>query len=35
MIYREFMWTCPNASEACPMLLRYEQRKEQEVDDFW
>jgi hypothetical protein len=29
------MWTCPDASEAHPMLLRYEWRKEQEVDNIW
>jgi hypothetical protein len=27
--------TCPNASEAHPMLLRYEQRRRWEVNDFW
>jgi hypothetical protein len=26
---------CPNASTACLMLLRYEQRQEQKVNDFW
>jgi hypothetical protein len=29
------MWTCPNMSDAHPMLLRYKQRKEWEVKDFW
>jgi hypothetical protein len=34
------MWTGPNASEACPMQLRYERRGMREVDDnrwvdFW
>jgi hypothetical protein len=27
--------TCPNASEAHPVLLRYEQRRRPEVDDIW
>jgi hypothetical protein len=26
------MWTCPDASKAHPMLLRYEWRKEPKVD---
>jgi hypothetical protein len=29
------MQTCPNTSEACPVLLRYKWREKQEVDDFW